>query len=343
MLDKIVLILIGISLAVDITNQGGIGLIHLVLLAGYFFKIFTYKKIKIAGSQLIYLFVIFIALSVVSKLWFGLNLALIRFVYISIFIVFGLIFSSFFSLNIRYLALPFLLICTVAYFSNYNNSIRFSAFLNNPNKLGYNALLLSTTFLLLSKINVRDNLVDFFLFLWSSIIVVLSLSKSAIIVLGVVTFVYLLRERLYAFFMIAIVVVLILLFEFSDTIYLAERFINASSENDSSLEARGYLILTEFDWYHYIFGMNHDYLASYHGNYELHSSFLFVITEFGLIGLIFFGHFLGKIAQLKNGYLILALILLYGLAHNGLRNTFFWLLMSYYFEHNFKNYTKLID
>jgi len=104
-------------------------------------------------------------------------------------------------------------------------------------------------------------------------------------------------------------------------------------DEGSQLEIRNYNRIAEYYEYTVLGAGEGDldrFRQSYGANLEIHSSIGTVFFSYGVIGLTLFILFLGNLAfraKLAMGiYLIPALV--YGLTHQGLRFSFFWLLIG---------------
>ena len=113
-----------------------------------------------------------------------------------------------------------------------------------------------------------------------------------------------------------------------------KRITNILNESDTSLSHRGYLVFLEGNSLQAIFGMGVKNVFKLH-TYEIHSTFGMILTSFGFIGfLIFFTLMIFWILDIKNSYDFRAVIcvcgpsLLYGLTHNGLRFSMFWIMFA---------------
>ncbi|OOC44212.1 hypothetical protein [Thermosipho sp. 1074] len=242
-------------------------------------------------------------------------------------------FSVIFSLSLQVILLIFRLPSS--------NVGRVSLFFNNPNQLAYNNLLfLSILILLGDRIEVKKfwNLIGI---IFSTILVVVSMSKAGIISLvGILTF--LLFFEIYnqkSFFK----KILILFFLFFVTFLLVQQISEMAEssvffrnivnrfiirQSDDSLVARGYDRILRFPEY-LAFGAGEGDYKRFGYGIEIHSTFGNILMSYGVIGFILFGiiiFIVYKKSKFGNFYLMF-FQLVYGLAHNGLRNTLFWILM----------------
>ncbi len=233
----------------------------------------------------------------------------------------------------------------------YAGSGRATVLFNNPNQLGFYALLCCTYIISLED---YSNKKMFFVSLLSSVyLVLISLSKAAIIGsfgLLFVYFVFKLKNKVLKFLMVIILFFIFLLGYdrviynslnnvplFHSVIYKIE---NMNNENDSSLSTgRGYDRLKEIG-IEIIYGVGEGdfYRFSTLSGYEIHSGYASIICYYGLIGFILLLYFVFKL--LSNNpkfYLLLFGVFLYGFTHQIWRNTFLWILLFIMCVYNKKN------
>jgi hypothetical protein len=219
---------------------------------------------------------------------------------------------------------------------------------NNPNQLGYFGLL-SLAILIVSVrfITIRPS----FLFLSmtaASLLVVVSLSKAAIIsaLLMLVIFMVMKREntafdksKLYMIIMVGMLLSLFLLngsaLEQNQLVQDAlHRIDSIGQSNDDSLAGRGYDRIANHPFYIFL-GAGEGIPERFDANIEVHSTLGNILFSYGIVGLAFFGGFIFQaIRKLKFvQYYPLLAVLIYGLAHNGIRHTYLWLLIALLFMH----------
>jgi len=116
------------------------------------------------------------------------------------------------------------------------------------------------------------------------------------------------------------------------------RLANMQNESDSSLEVRGYLAFLQGSDMQIIFGLGDNTTKSILG-YEVHSTFMNVMTNYGVIGLVLLLMFLSNwvIAIWRSfGFSAVCGVcgpsMLYGITHNGMRFTAFWILIALSFS-----------
>ncbi len=235
---------------------------------------------------------------------------------------------------------------------NRGSSLRQTSFFNNPNQLGYYCLLVLTATLYLSPSNFSKIKL---LIIHSSIIYasVLSYSKGAVIGIILAYFSYFsfrlnLKRPLYFIIYVAFIIASsYAVYDFinnDDGIAtrneavnnLRRRIVNLRDENDSDLyNGRGYGRVYEV-MPHILWGVaegDYDRFRIMSG-LEIHSTFISLLVSYGVIGLTLYIVLVMKLicadrfsVTFKN-CCILSGVLFYALSHNGVRNTFLWIILS---------------
>lgn len=212
---------------------------------------------------------------------------------------------------------------------------RRTSFFNNPNQLGYFALLASTTLGVLAQFaKVRFN--KAFLatgILMCSYLALVSLSKAAMISIALCVYFWGTMFAVHEIFIALLVVLVGGLFagrQLAETEVLKKGVVRLSSvgrDADDTLLMRGYGRLIEKPEY-LVFGAGEGGFHRFKTAGELHSTFGTVIFSYGVLGFLFFSRFLiGCFRINPQGFVILFLpVLVYGLTHHGLRFSYFWLL-----------------
>ena len=221
------------------------------------------------------------------------------------------------------------------------NNFRFSGFFNNPNQLGYFSLC-CFSFLYLFY---RNSYISFKLMIILSFILIffsiLSLSKAAYIslimcfIFAIKPFNYKYSKIVWIIFLLIIVSLFFLYFQqISDTTFF-RRIINLPKENDSSLEVRGYYVYFKANFIQTFFGMGPKNVYYNNNFYEIHSTFAMILSSYGLVGFLIFSLLIFFwVLDINKAYGLFGLIcvcaptLLYGLTHNGIRFSIFWILFA---------------
>lgn len=218
---------------------------------------------------------------------------------------------------------------------------------NNPNQLGYYGLL-TFGLLIFTSQRIKVSPVTFLSGVAASIVLTLtSLSKAAMIAYAILIMGYLFtpgenkklkRKVNMMVFLVCMVVIMVGSYRpelFGDNPLLTgvqDRVSNIGSDTDDSLAMRGYDRISEYPQY-WIFGAGEGAYERFNNvTYEFHSTLGTVQVSYGIIGLLQFLFLLYYVLRRNGfkGWYILACLLIYGLAHNGLRNSMFWMLLSLY-------------
>jgi len=229
------------------------------------------------------------------------------------------------SLLLQLLLSPFLLV---------QDGFRYSLFFNNPNQLGYFALLGATVVLVGDR---RLRLPWYYLagtMVVAVLLAALSLSKSALLAMLLLL---LLGLRLRPWVLgIILLAALFLIFgpELHPIISNVEtRLLGITRDLDDSLAGRGYARIVNYPR-HLIFGAGegafHRFETLLSG--EIHSSFGTLLFSYGIVGLALFAALLLAILQ-GSSWSRMALLLpvfFYGLTHQGLRFRLLWVLLAYF-------------
>lgn len=215
---------------------------------------------------------------------------------------------------------------------------------NNPNQLGYYALLVTTILMFSSKrITVKTEM--FVMGLISSLILAAaSLSKATIISIVCCVFIFFFTKnenkrfkRNFTIIVVVSAILIIYIYQTTSIIQNNQLFqsvqnrINAvGSDSDDSFAGRGYERITEHPEY-WIFGAGEgEFPRLGFGSHELHSTLGNIQVSYGIIGLILFLRFmyLGLKNDKYRSWYIIIVIMTYGLTHNGIRNSLFWILLA---------------
>jgi hypothetical protein len=220
---------------------------------------------------------------------------------------------------------------------------RDTATFNNPNQLGYfSVCILSLSYLLyIEKVLRFTSLLA--LVAASTFMAIASLSKAAIIA-NVVVLLFTLRPRdgrsitklsriiipIVAFSLAVYAVVTGLLQDF----VFFERITNMAGEDDSSLVSRGYIAFLEGSAMQIFFGLGSPEVYRITGR-EVHSTFADVWNTYGVPGtVLILAIFVRWVSTIYRNYGIISTTvlvgpaILYGITHNGIRFSIFWLLVA---------------
>jgi len=204
---------------------------------------------------------------------------------------------------------------------------------NNPNQLGYWTLSTATIFFILrtqiarSKTNNLKFFISIVMLIYLSMISLSKASSIAILIL-------LILNSLKSYKFVVLVIIAGYLFYLplvnSEQDNFVKRFDKRLNDvgdaNDDNLEGRGYLRIFKYPNYIFFGAGEGATEVRFNTPMEMHSSFGTILFSYGIIGLFIFSLFLFYVFKYNPSKFltILTPILLYSVAHMGLRFTFFW-------------------
>lgn len=210
---------------------------------------------------------------------------------------------------------------------------------NNPNQLAYFSILSAASLIILNNSLKFSGIVAGIGIMLSTISGILSMSRSGL--LGIMVLLLGMyvwpsgtkksNKNIRFMIMCSSLITFIIIF-FSTSLKSTEWFqvLLARITKDSSAEIgsdRGYERLFKFPEYWFT-GLGEGAYWRFDSNMELHSTLGNILLSYGLIGLIIFFYAIHKIL-IVNSYMyfyIIVAVFMYGLAHNGLRNTLLWII-----------------
>jgi len=223
------------------------------------------------------------------------------------------------------------------------------AFFNNPNQLGYHGLLCCSLLIILFNNKINNSLTFVVSLLLSSLLIFVSLSKAAIIslffeLIGLLFLVRLRTKLKYRILIIYFIIVFLIIFSFflDELLYnnllfnsVFQRLSSIGVDEDDSLAGRGYNRLLEYSDYLF-FGIGEGAYFRFTPPGEFHSTIGNILLSYGFIGLLLFMILIWSLFQHGKAIEIICLISIfaYGLTHNGIRNTFFWILLALVYVNN---------
>jgi O-antigen ligase len=234
--------------------------------------------------------------------------------------------------------------------SGLNFNARNMLFFNNPNQLGYFAISIINIYFILgiNQEKERDTLEiskNIAVYLIAFILLLFSSSKSALISYALflifILYIELIKKfntkRVLIASILGLVTVGIMAINFNkiersaENTELFNRTVNAGTEDDDSLAGRGYDRLIQYAQYTFLGAGEGKFtrfsMSKHHG--ELHSTIANILFSYGLIGLLLFiSLFLNPKFYIGRVLFYMSPILLYGLAHNGIRSPLFWIAFA---------------
>ena len=209
-------------------------------------------------------------------------------------------------------------------------------FFNNPNQLGFYAVLcISFALALRILANISEKL--FWLITALALFLAISsLSKAAVISIIFVIFFYFFGSirTLFLGCLLALLAVAFNLVDIVNTFAIFERISNIQNESDSSLESRGYFLLSDHPIY-MVLGIGEEQAIRMLGH-EVHSTFAALYINYGFFGLFLF-LFWGwevfykcfRVVGLYRCFILFSPLLLYSITHNGIRFSMLWVYLAF--------------
>lgn len=242
-----------------------------------------------------------------------------------------------------------ILITSMGFLVHRGSGLRSTGFFNNPNQLGYYALLLATIIAFFPDTLPKwQNMVVIVLSLLTN---VMSLSKASILGFAGLALCFAIWGRKGNTPKQIIVKILLLLaivggalwFFYSDSSLILEnrtlsslrsRILYMGMEKDSSFgEGRGYDRVWEMG-IHFIWGMGEGAYSRFETltGKEVHATYVNTLVSYGVMGLAAYGYLMLKPMAAKGKTIrniaCFSGVLLYFFTHNGIRNTLLWILIA---------------
>lgn len=242
-----------------------------------------------------------------------------------------------------------LLISTLIQLAIYLLSGRFDGtrtlvFFNNPNQLGYHNLLVLGFLILISQ-RQKTSPWWFISSIGAALILCFSsLSKAAIFsCLALLAFFLFIKvitkkfDKRAIIYLTVIIVILSIKYHYnrevvtSNQLYksVVYRISRIGLDGDDNFNGRGYDRLVKYSQY-LLFGAGEGDYSRFGYDIEIHSTLGNILMSYGIIGLLLFVTMIILAIQSnkwRDSYIIF-FIFLYGLTHNGIRNTLLWILVA---------------
>ncbi|RAP77486.1 O-antigen ligase family protein [Paenibacillus montanisoli] len=232
--------------------------------------------------------------------------------------------------------------CALIPFFLQKNGIRTTLMFNNPNQLGYFGIL-SLAILLVTSPKLKLKPFFFFLSILASFaLILISLSKAAIISGLLTIFLFLIFKthnadiRKTKKYLLVLIIVLVTLVSLNAKIIVQSQFAqdvvarmdSIGHDNDDNLEGRGYDRIYNYPYYVFL-GAGEGLVGRFNAHKEMHSTIGNILFSYGFVGLTLFAVFIyHAVSKLKFAMTYpLYTVLLFGLTHNGIRHTYLWLLL----------------
>ena len=351
-----------ITLPLYFFPSGGPQISHILFLFLFLFLFFAYKsRLFFDRSVLVLtLFLVFVFLrEAISIIYFGADIYslnffiftffnLILFSYLIIFLKINEInniISNSVLISVLLSSLGVIMLSGFSFtYSNADDGVeRAVGFFNNPNQLGYYSVCIFSLLTLLFYVKKINTYKWVFGVVLSLFLCAASLSKAAMVslifslILVIMTLIN--KKNIYIYFFFLFVATLFLLKLSSlidwDDLTFIRRLQGIGSDNDDSLEGRGYHAILYANAWEIIFGLGYEKTLNIVGH-EVHSTYMSILISYGLIGFIFFVVFNFIIFSkcfTKFGFIKMLVLFMptfmYGITHNGSRFTVFWLFLAF--------------
>jgi len=226
---------------------------------------------------------------------------------------------------------------------------RSTVYFNNPNQLGRYALMTACFQIHLDgKVHISSSSLVFGLGS-CAILVIASLSVGAIVsyfvVVGLTLLISLVKsqgKRQVAAFVICLFLLVMFICIETLSIYeikgegiviesLANRTQAAQEKARQMVTDRGYDRIVRYPEYLVFGAAEGEYASRFGETNELHSTLGNILFSYGIIGLFLFLTFVYlalKNDDFKSWYIVFAVVLIYGLVHNGIRDTLLWIFLG---------------
>jgi hypothetical protein len=202
---------------------------------------------------------------------------------------------------------------------------------NNPNQLGYWALLSASIYVLCARAAGNRTLWQVPVWLAAAYVTVLSLSKAAMIALASLVAVASLKQPRYLLAALLFGAVLLAAGHNPLVTNASDRLAAIGAQGDDSMAARGYDRLWLFPQ-HLLFGSGEGGFERFRpwDVNEFHSTIGTVLFSYGIVGFTLFVLILASVYRQSglHSLLFLGPAFVFGLTHQGLRFSFFWALIG---------------
>ncbi|WP_367913174.1 hypothetical protein [Leadbetterella sp. DM7] len=212
-------------------------------------------------------------------------------------------------------------------------------FFNNPNQLGYYALLMLSIFAVLPTVFRKKKFIMLLTVLLSGYLVFLSGSRAALSGIALLGIIMLIKEGFrYKFNTFILASILIFAYPvIMQSNFIKDRLDLIEQRNERNAASATQAQIRAYDrfWIHpeYIFygsGEGEYQRFESYQKLEMHSGFGTVLFSYGLLGFFFFLSFIYTCIR-RNflyGIIILLPVLAYNVTHQGLRNSLFWVFLA---------------
>lgn len=233
----------------------------------------------------------------------------------------------------------------------FGGSSRTLLFFNNPNQLGYYALSSLAFYIMIREKQNKStwNFINGVSIIGFIILIIVSLSRNAIGAMGVLLLIYFIKQKLFKLKYLVLIILMV-----SPIVYgiiktdkellnlVTNRFVNGQKKDDNNFAGRGYDRIVYYPYYN-IAGSGEGgffrFKKSKLAGGEIHSSYGTSLFSYGLIGISTFLLLYARCFKKNKFYFTYPLIaiMIYQIAHNGLRNPIMWIMLCYANRKELKN------
>ena len=218
-------------------------------------------------------------------------------------------------------------------YGNYEFLPRYNGFFNDPNQMAHWALC---SFVIIFLLNEKNKLLTYTSFIITTIIILLSLSRSGLIGLFVILFIIFIPNKKNIIIILVIMITLFIFFYFSnysDTKVFKdfENIITrlTGSDINEQADSRGYNRVFQFPEY-LIFGSGQAEDFRFKSDFEIHSTWMAILFYYGIFAFTYFIYLLYRLLSNLTFTEIGVIMgpLIYGFSTFGLRTPVFWMLLG---------------
>lgn len=345
-----------------IFNSGLPQISDFIMLFAILYYFSSIKKIQLNSKLIINIFIIIFYIVIINGYWFS-KYQSNDFIISTLFYLFNfMILIYFISIHTNYgsrvlkhlykaLCISLILQFILSLF--YSSAIEGREYLlfNNPNQLGYFVIL---TIALIMFISFRIKPKSYYLIIIHIIAIylaILSLSKSAIILTSILFLFQIILFYLNIFNIKRIIILSSFIFIIIGVVFLnaeeirklhtyqevESRISTLNLDSTSNLEERRYDRVFENKKYWFL-GAGEGATHKRFQSGEIHSTFFNIFFNYGIVGTVLFLFLF--VYLIKNSrweeLILLFIIFIYGLTHNGIRQGFIWILIALIFAVNRK-------
>lgn len=229
------------------------------------------------------------------------------------------------------------IIALCLYFSGlgrYNFTPRYNGYFNDPNQMAFWILSLGCMYLYLSG----NRILNFAVFLMTIFLVLITLSRSALLGLPLIALAVILKQRgsiqnkilLVTISLLIVTIGLAVMYSYGYFDDIILRFSRGLTDRESQEEGRGFSVpFNNLELTVLGAGQGRPWLYSSHGT-EIHSTWLGIFFYYGIVGLILFLNFLYNIQKGLSiaDKLLLMSPMIYGITTYNARTVIFWFLIA---------------